>query len=241
MNDLVSRDPDGLREWGSVDDTRLAPFEWLWLTVVLGVPGLVMALVAALAAGPFVALGLLVVYVLVVSWWVGRQGRAVLAAQTDARPLQDAEAPRLVSLVRGVAADLGMEPPRVWIAPGPSNALICRSGAPVLLVRDELPDELTRTELEAVVTHCLVRIASGDLRRASLAAALGALAGPAGVSNFEAADTRAVSMTRYPPALASAIAKARAGGSGTRASFWFVPSDRTRPSQAEREKRLEDL
>ncbi len=239
MSGLASPDATDLREWGSPGSTRFRPFEWLWLFIVLGVPAIILVLVVLLLAGVAAAGAFLVLYALVVAWWLARPGRKALAAQADAQPAGEDEAPRLMNLVRGIARDLKLPPPKVWLASGPPNALICRAGGPVLLVRRGLLEEYTRTELEAVIAHCLIRIATGELRRASLSAALGAVAGPAGVSNAEDVDTRTVALTRYPPALASAIEKAAPAGDAGR-SFWFVAAGST-PHAPERARRLRDL
>ena len=236
---MASRDPVDLREWGAGGGTRFSAFEWLWLSVVLVVPALVLALALLLFAGPAFAMALAIVYGVGMALWMTRGRRSALAAQRDAHPLEPGEAPRLESLVKGISSDLGIAPPTLWVAPGPPNALICSASGPVLLVRTELIETFTRTELEAVVAHSLVRIATGDLRRISLATALGGLAGPAGVSDVTGADSRSTALTRYPPALASAIEKAAA--SEDRGPGWFVFEAPGRPTAAERAEALGEL
>ena len=240
MNDLRARAPSDLREWGSAGSSTFAGLELLWLAVVLGVPGAVLALLAGILGGVAAAVGAAAVYAAGVVGGLARQSRAALLA-AHARPLVEDEAPRLFNLARGVAADLGMEAPRLaLVADGGANALVCSAGGPVIAVTRPLLDGYTRTELEAVVTQCLIRLDGGDLRRVTLGAALGSAAGPAGVSRPTDADTRTVARTRYPPALAAAIEKATPAR-GRRAAFWFVASGTGRASQGSRVEGLRAL
>ena len=240
MSQLQADVADDLREWGSTRSTTFSGLESLWLAVVLGVPGALLALLAGIAGGFLAALGALALYALITVWWVTRQGRAMLEA-TDARPLVEAEAPRLFNLARGIATDLDMDPPRLAVTTDHgANAFACSAGGPFIAVTQSLLDSYTRTELEAVVVHCLIRLRSGDLRRAALGAALGGAAGPAGVSRPMDVDARTAAFTRYPPALASAIEKATPAG-GRRAAFWFVATGAGHASQAERGEGLRDL
>lgn len=236
---MASRDAVDLKEWGGAKGTGFSAFEWMWLAVVLVVPALVLALALLLLAGPPFALALVVLYALGLGWWLRHRAKSALTAQPQARPLSPDEEPRLENLVAGFSADLGIDPPAVWTAPGEPNALICSAGDPVLLVRSGLLASFTRTELEAVVAHCLVRIATGDVRRAGLASALGGLAGPAGVSDVSGADSRTVALTRYPPALASAVEKAAAGDD--RGPGWFVSRTPGGPSASDRIEALKQL
>jgi hypothetical protein len=87
-------------------------------------------------------------------------------------------------------------------------------------VTRSLLDSYTRTELEAVVAHCLLRLARSSLRREGLAAALGPLARSLCPVVGTPEDVRAVALTRYPPALAAAIRKATPARQG--GLFYFV-------------------
>ncbi len=230
-----------LREWGNASSTKLRGFDLLWLTLVLGAPGLILALLGFLLGGTVAAVVVLVLYLCIVGWWITRQGRAALTGAGEARSLGERDSPRLFNLVGGIANDLGISPPALRVMSSEeADAMIVSAGGPTLVVTTGLLDGYTRTELEAVVTHCLVRIAAGDTRRASLAAGLGSLAGPAGVSDIVGADARTVALTRYPPALASAIEKAFSAG-GTRRWFHLVPGGPGAPPQAERIQLLRDL
>jgi hypothetical protein len=196
-------------------------------------PGVALALAAGLLLGPLAAGIALLVGSGASSAWVALQGRRALRS-LRATPARKADAPRLVNLVEGLSQQVGAPAPSVWIADeGGRNALVCRSGGPCLVVTRRLLDEATRTELEAAVAHCLVRLRGGLLRE-SLGAAFG---GPATALTVDAAlDVRAVAVTRYPPGLAAAIAKA--DEPSRLRPFWLVAEG---PSHAPRRARLEAL
>ncbi len=147
----------------------------------------------------------LVVVAVALGAWVRMQGRLALRAAA-ARPLAPGESPRLVSLVRGLAGDLGLGMPQLWVfeAGGP-NAFVCYSSGPCVAVSPAVLESFSRTELEAVVAHCLVRVAGRRLRRQQLAIALGRT-DHAG-AHIKDEDVAAANLTRYPPALAGALRK----------------------------------
>jgi hypothetical protein len=165
--------------------------------------------------------------------WVAVQGHRVLRA-SGARRLDPAEWPRLANLVAGLAADVGTPPPSLWIVGGGANALVCRARGPCLAVSRALLESCTRTELEAVAAHCLVRLARSKLRWESVSAAFGPL-GPRRLVT-PADDARAAALTRYPPALASALVRAELPP--RLAAFWFAAAP---PTHAPRPERLEAL
>lgn len=139
----------------------------------------------------------------------GARGRMALRAAHAAR-LPAGAHPRLRKLVHGLASDLGVEAPELWTLPQREpNALAVRRPRPSIGVSAGLIETYTRTELEAVVASCLMRLKGRPRERGS---------GP--VSETEL-DRRAASLTRYPPALAAAIAKAKPA-TGPYAPFWFV-------------------
>lgn len=168
-----------------------------------------------------------------------------------ARALDTGLEPRLFNLATGLARDLGTDPPGLFLIPsGGPNALVVRSSGSSLAITGSLLDLYTRTELEAVVAHCLVRMLDPRrLRKAALAAAVGLPArpprgpsarlprgpgaGPVGLED----DLAAASTTRYPPALAAAIAKA-SPASGRFAPLWFVSSS---PSQLPPDRRIAEV
>ena len=118
--------------------------------------------------------------------------------------------------------------------------MVCRARGDALAVTRALLEGFTRTELEAVVSHCLVRLNSVDLDRASLSVALGPLGSGSIPTVGDRDDVAAAAVTRYPPALAAAIEKAEPR-SGRYAAFWFVASGRSHRSASERAAALRDL
>jgi hypothetical protein len=191
--------------------------------------------VLAVLLGPGAGIAAAVASTVATAVWFRAQGRRALRA-ADAAPLLPGSAPRLENIARGLAADLGVTVPPLWLLPdGGVNALVCRSG--VALPRAAL-DSLTRTELEAVVAHCLIRLRRSALIRAELASALGrsSLLGPVVTS---ADDVRAAALTRYPPALASALAKSDAERRS--GPFWLAAAGRWHEHLGDRLAALADL
>ena len=209
----------------------------------------VLAFVAIAALATFVlgpGIGLLGVMavniVLVVAFfmWANNQGLLALRASGAKRLAEDGE-PRLWNIVTGLASDMKVTRPALYVVPGGGpNAMVCRARGDAFAVTRSLLDTYTRTELEAVVAHCLVRLRSVDLDRAALGVALGPLGSrgipPVGLHD----DVAAASVTRYPPALAAAIEKAEPR-SGRYAPFWFVASGSSHRSGSERAAALRDL
>jgi hypothetical protein len=196
-----------LGEWTPAEPRPVSAIGWVWLAVVVGVPAATLAVIAVLLAGGVVAVAVLVAYAILLSIWTAMQGRLALRS-VSARSLQRGSSPRLENLVAGISSDIGMGTPRIFMTAdiGP-NAMVCLNRGVALTVSLSAVKQLTRTELEAVIAHTLLRAGQGSLRRGSLAAALGPAAGPVGphVGPFE--DARAAAGTRFPPALASALAK----------------------------------
>lgn len=119
-------------------------------------------------------------------------GKAALRA-AGAEPGSGPEIARAANLAQGLATDLGMAvTPQVWTYPGAPNALGVRAGRPVIALSTELLATYSRTEIEAVIAHLLVRMVRVD--RSEII----------GYSD----DVRTVALTRFPPALASALEKA---------------------------------
>jgi hypothetical protein len=163
--------------------------------------------------------------------WVGLQRRRLLSKAVAVRP---EEHPRLVNLATGLARDLDVDPPRLFLSTerGP-NAFVV-PGA--IVVTEDLLDTFTRTELEAVVAHCLVRLRDGGLRWAVATAATRGVPDAAPRVDRHV-DARAAAVTRYPPALASAIRKA-APARGPAAPLWFVADS---PSHIPADERVDQL
>ncbi|MGI9621385.1 MAG: M48 family metalloprotease [Acidimicrobiales bacterium] len=145
-----------------------------------------------------------------------------------ARPLGDDEAPRLFNLVEGLTVAHGFRFPDLYIVDdGAPNAGV-GGRAPkhgTLIVTSGLLDRLDRIQLEAVLTHELMRIRRGDgavnVTVATVVAPIARVSPSLGAKlaarlvdpdRAVAADLAATNITRYPPALAAALESVRADG-----------------------------
>ncbi|MDQ3963953.1 MAG: hypothetical protein M3277_08610 [Actinomycetota bacterium] len=148
------------------------------------------------------------------------------AALRDARaePGSGLEIARAANLAQGVATDLGMPAPEIWTYDGPPNALGVRVGRPVVALSTQLLTTFSRTEIEAVIAHLLVRIARGN--RSDIIG--------------YADDVRTVALTRFPPALSSALEKA-VPHEGRFAHHYFAATGASHRPVAERIEALSDL
>lgn len=182
----------------------LAALGWI-LVAALGGPGPVGALVLVAALGADLLT-------------VGR--RAV--RRKGARPIAPGSSPRLENVFAGLVAQIGLGDVRLltFSAPAP-EAVIGDSGGRAVALSDGLVEDFSRTELEAVLAHCLLRIKSHNVWRSRLACHLRWLAGLAGTVVGAHEDVAATALTRYPPALAAAIRKS-AVDSGRLAPLAFV-------------------
>jgi len=155
--------------------------------------------------------------------------------------------PRLINLVEGLCVSTGIVEPAVLILddPGANVATFGPPGEAVLVVTTGLLAALGRVELEAVVAEALVRIQQRDAELAGVvatfvlgrvvrsgpgrggsdprariersAAAAGAAFDP---NRHLLADLAAVSVTRFPPGLRTAIAKMVETGSAVASATW---------------------
>ena len=229
-------DGSALPDWGAgtVPKPRAVPIMAALVVAILVVSGLLVVAVspvAGAAAGvvPLAALALRVV----------TRGRAIIG-DAGARPLEPHDAPRFENIAAGLATDLGMSKPSLWIVEeGGPNAFVAWSRGPHIGVTRAVLTDFTRTEVEAIVAHCLVRVASGEARASTMAAALRPL--PSGGSRVGGPlDVASASLTRYPPALASAIGKSMPRA-GRFAGAWFSSEAPSHVPPAERIAALDDL
>jgi hypothetical protein len=229
--------PAAIPDWGA-DASGPASSPWL-------LPALAIAIVSALIGGAVAALGgplaggtVAVFCFLAALAWLWVQPRWVLS-RAAARPLVEGEHPRLANVAVGLARDMQMPAPSIrLIEGGPPNALATYVGGPVVVISTSFLESLTRTELEAVVAHTLLRTNPGAVRIRGLRSVVGPLAGSRDPTLGD--DLRTCAVTRYPPALAAAIGKAVPIG-GRWSAFWFVGNGDSVATPEERTRALEDL
>ena len=204
--------------------------------------GAVAALLAILVGGPVAGLVVLVVVAAGVAagCWLGA-GAIVLRLAGGAPPSLTGVGPaRLANLVESVAVAVGVPEPALRVVEDPApNALVTGRDPrhATLVVTAGLLERLDRLALEAVVAQQLSIIRAGTTHRRDVAVAvlgttgrfvrpLGRLAAGAAAAE-RGADVAAVSVTRYPPGLLSALdavaAGPEVGSPAPLAPLWFVP------------------
>jgi hypothetical protein len=186
---------------------------------------------------PLTVVGLMGLYALGVTFWIRAQGARVLRA-VGARSGSPDELARMENLVEGLAQDMGIALPDLLVTdePGP-NALVAKRTGHIVVVTSDLARDFSRTEIEAVLAHCLVRIATDQVGTAQVGLALGPLGGGLRGVTGAPEDIATAGVTRYPPALVSAIEKCEPRG-GRFAALWFVADG---PSHAPADRRIADL
>ncbi len=153
------------------------------------------------------------------------QARAALR-DVGAVAVGDGEEPRFRNLADGLGTKLSLGPVDLFVYPrGGPNAITGRVERPYVCVARSLVSSCTRTELEAVVAHCLVRHRQPPRKWI-----------PVGYAD----DVRAVALTRFPPALVSAIRSAEPYR-GRFAAFYLVAEGPTHRPVDERVEALLDL
>jgi hypothetical protein len=213
-------------------DARVNERRALLIVIAAALPAGVVAGLIGLLGGPLVALVVLVVVAAAVaSWlWLGADGRVVrLLGGSDADLGHHA---RLVNMVDGVCSSVGVSAPRLVVLEDPALNTLVAGRDPhraVLAVTSGLLERLSPIELEGVVAEQLVRIRRRDTLPATLALPLGSLGRRlVGPRDDTGTDLVAVSVTRYPPGLATALETMAQGGTGVRttsqvlATLWLA-------------------
>jgi hypothetical protein len=132
--------------------------------------------------------------------------------------------PRVANIAAGLATQLGLPPPRLIVVErgGPNALATVDRGTPVVALTRSLMEGYPRTELEATIASCLVRVKEGHLRYSAAAARYGRWATRFAPAVGGPDDVHAAALTRYPPALASAISKADPSLEARLGPLWFV-------------------
>ncbi|HEV2361885.1 MAG TPA: M48 family metalloprotease [Acidimicrobiales bacterium] len=206
------------------------------------------ATLASLPVAIGIVLAVLVVAFACLVWW--RSSRAILR-QLGSHLADEDHYARLYNLAEGLCLASGLPQPelRVIEDPAPNAISIGRSPAEAVVVcTSGLLDRLDRMELEAVLAHELAHVRTRDTLSGSVSAMtagyLGIVAAAghrlavrgAGSAREALADQAAISLTRYPPALISALEKIAAAPTTRPASLspalvrttghlWLAPLD----------------
>lgn len=232
------RRSQSLPDWGQ-DRVRVPGVgARIWrLGALFGFVPVVLLILLLTGVPPLVVVALMGVYAFGATVWIRAQGARVLRA-VGARNGTPEELARMENLVEGLARDMGIAPPDLLVTdePGP-NALVAKRTGHIIVVTSDLTRDFSRTELEAVVAHCLVRIATDQVGTAQIGLALGPLGGGLRGVTGAPEDIATAGVTRYPPALVSAIEKCEPRG-GRFAALWFVGDG---PSHAPARRRISDL
>ena len=194
--------------------------------VLAAVPAVVVAVLVAAVASIVVDVWLAVLVgvvaglgtFLLVLW----SAPGVALRSLGARPLPEGAEPRLESVVESICATRGIAEPQLYLveSKAPDLAALGRPDEARLVVTTGALRQLDRLELEGVVARQLAATGEG-LEAATVLVPVGVLAGPFGgrlrsrvldERRMAAVDIDAMSVTRYPPALASALEKAAAAG-----------------------------
>lgn len=198
---------------------------------VVAVPGVAVGAVVAGAAAAVgvspagaVAAGLVAAVVVAIWLWCRAPGAALRAL--GASP-GGPGSHRLANVVENLCAVHGLAEPELCVTePDAPNAAVVgrlRSGSRLVVTRGLL-ESLDRLELEAVVARELCQIKRG-VRGATVLAGMAGLLGSGPVAGWVVSrlfdsrhviddDLEAIKLTRYPPALSSALAKVAEGGRG---------------------------
>ena len=198
--------------------------------LVLVLLGPLVAVVAFLAVAAAVA----------VACWLAAGAVVLRLAGGSPATLSEPGPARLANLVESVALAVGIPEPALRVRQDPAPNALVTGRSPrhaTLVVTSGLLDRLDRLALEAVVAQQLSLIRDGTTRRRDVAVAVlgtsGQLVPPlrrlaARAAAVErGADVAAVTVTRYPPGLLSALEAVTAGpevrSSPALAPLWFVP------------------
>ncbi|MDQ3661744.1 MAG: hypothetical protein M3454_11930 [Actinomycetota bacterium] len=223
--------------WGA-DATRPEPVVAARAGLLLVMPALLVAAGVVLLSDPLWGGLALLLGVGATVAWVLAQGWLVLRSCGRRLPGSGGH-PRLTNLVSSLTPQLGLRGVEVAVTAGEEpGAWLCPLGGRAVLVCSEgLLERFTRTEVEAVVASLLVRRRDHGQLLPLVRAALGPAAGSRG-GVTPADDVRALSVTRYPPALASALLRA-SPQRGRAAAFAFAPAGPVAPE--ERAAQVRDL
>jgi heat shock protein HtpX len=213
------------RQWIPIEESatpnlsRMKKLEWMMTAV-----GTLLFLLIGIAVGqPLLGvLGLIVFGAF--SWSIGRHAEEAVLASLSLTPANEQDHARLFNIVEGLRMSSGDHRPAMYITLSefPLAMAISEEGSDGhIVVSDGFLRIMDRVETEAVVSHLLWRIRSGDAALMAYLISFHALMSRVGLSRLAQkvmersldarsliwADISACQATRYPPALISALEK----------------------------------
>ena len=156
-----------------------------------------------------------------IGWFLVARAPGLALSALGARPLEEALHPRVESLVESICASFGITEPQLYTVDTDAidAAVVGRANDTRLVITRGALEKLDRLELEAVVGRELSLFGNG-VHAATVMVSVSKAVGPLGSMihgrlldgrQLARADIDGVQLTRYPPALAKALEKARAG------------------------------
>jgi heat shock protein HtpX len=226
-------------------------------------PAIVAGLIFGFLLGAVVAVVAFLVVGAAFTAWARLGGDRVVASRVGGRAADPVAEARLCNLVEGLATSVGLRQPQVFVVESPGlNTLAAGTSSThgFLAVTSGLLAELERIELEAVIAEQLWRIRHDQALPGTVLAATFGVGSVLGLDRLAlapdadaTADQGAITVTRYPPALAAALEKIDSKGAivdrqpAFLAHLWLAdprpspPSARGRLPLAERTEALREL
>ena len=176
------------------------------------VPALVLGLILLFTVGWIAGLVAFLVVGAGLGSWARLAGDRLVIARLAAREADPRSEARLCNLVEGLSTGAGVRYPKLLIVDSPGlNAMAFGTTASrsAVAVTSGLLAELDRIELEAVLAEALYQVRHEETVPATVLVATFGIGRPVALRADQdaTADQGAVTLTRYPPALASALEK----------------------------------
>jgi hypothetical protein len=227
-------------DWGVAPPRSSMTAVWVTAIVTYLIGGAAFAVASRLLTGEWsmLAAGVFVVASVGVAAVRWRDPGAKWLRLHRARPPASGEGARLINIVQGLSADVGIPAPKVLVIDeGGPNVMVTGGGRPAVAATAAFLEAASRTETEAAVAFCLGRLVSGEARRTTAMLA-GSPTRPERVGL--ALDAMAVSITRYPPGMIKALELCEPA-SGRDAPLWFCGRPPTHEETQQRAGALADL
>lgn len=181
------------------------------------VPAVVIGLILLFTLGWVAGVVAFVLVAAALGAWARLGGNRLVESRLGGRPADPRREARLCNLVEGLSTAAGVRHPRLIVVDSPGlNAMSfgTTAGGATVAVTSGLLAELERIELEAVLAEELYLIRHQETLPGTVVAATFGVGRKlaVGVDHDATADQGAVSLTRYPPALAAALEKVERKG-----------------------------